>query len=327
MSDASGTLWLDVRQRIWSDELLSVCHLGRARMPRLVEGSEVSGRLRPALAARWGLRSALAVAGGGGDNAASAIGVGAVLPRQGFVSLSVGRLLLVGEGCAIPPLGSFCHALPQRWHQISVMLSAERPALGLQPARHRLRPSCCVALVARAAGARELHLPALLERRSDAAATRAQGVLFGLNHGHDAQRRLRRRRGVSFSLFDGWLTWRRDAVSPVADRRWRTQRLVGAAAGNAPRRHDGRSRARRRAWRVGAARLAWLATAAMKPGVRCLPPVRIRSRCSEASLLGSRRRFVPHPALRERFQCRRREAPEHCCLAGTEARSSSAARR
>ena len=56
MSDASGTLWLDVGRRTWSDELLSVCHLGRAKMPRLVEGSDVSGQLRPALAARWGLR-------------------------------------------------------------------------------------------------------------------------------------------------------------------------------------------------------------------------------------------------------------------------------
>src|SRR5436190_6642394 len=87
MSDASGTLWLDVGRRDWSDELLAACHLTRARMPRLVEGSEVSGRLRPALATRWGMDANIVIAGGGGDNAASAVGVGAVRPNQGFVSL------------------------------------------------------------------------------------------------------------------------------------------------------------------------------------------------------------------------------------------------
>src|SRR5947209_2938771 len=73
MSDASGTLWLDVARRNWSDDLLAATRLARANMPRLVEGSAISGQLRPALARRWGLRPGLAVAGGGGDNAASAV--------------------------------------------------------------------------------------------------------------------------------------------------------------------------------------------------------------------------------------------------------------
>ncbi|HEY2925594.1 FGGY family carbohydrate kinase, partial [Piscinibacter sp.] len=77
MSDASGTLWLDVGARRWSDELLAACGLTREHMPRLVEGSEVSGELRAALADRWGLRAGIAIAGGGGDNAASAVGIGA----------------------------------------------------------------------------------------------------------------------------------------------------------------------------------------------------------------------------------------------------------
>ncbi|MEY2655146.1 MAG: hypothetical protein RLZZ524_2174, partial [Pseudomonadota bacterium] len=80
MSDAAGTLWLDVGRRDWSDSVLAACGLDRSHMPRLVEGSAVSGRLRPDLAARWGLAADIPVAGGGGDNAASAVGIGAVRP-------------------------------------------------------------------------------------------------------------------------------------------------------------------------------------------------------------------------------------------------------
>src|SRR5439155_8929619 len=128
MSDASGTLWLDVGARRWSDELLAACGLTRGHMPRLVEGSEVSGALRAALADRWGLRAGIAVAGGGGDNAASAVGIGAVRPNQGFVSLGTSGVIFLASDRFRPnprsAMHAFCHALPGRWHQMSVMLSA-----------------------------------------------------------------------------------------------------------------------------------------------------------------------------------------------------------
>lgn len=85
MSDASGTLWLDVGQRRWSEFMLAACGLDRSHMPRLVEGSAPSGVLRPSLARQWGLPNHVIVAGGGGDNAASAVGIGAaalVLTRR-----------------------------------------------------------------------------------------------------------------------------------------------------------------------------------------------------------------------------------------------------
>jgi xylulokinase len=85
MSDASGTLWLDVARRCWSEPMLAACDLTLSHMPRLVEGSQPSGSLRPALARQWGLSPDVMVAGGGGDNAASAVGIGAVNPGQGFV--------------------------------------------------------------------------------------------------------------------------------------------------------------------------------------------------------------------------------------------------
>lgn len=78
MSDAAGTLWLDVARRDWSDALLQTCGLTREQMPELVEGCEVSATLAADIAERWGLNPSVLVAGGGGDNAVSAIGVGAV---------------------------------------------------------------------------------------------------------------------------------------------------------------------------------------------------------------------------------------------------------
>lgn len=127
-SDAAGTLWLDVARRDWSDELLAATGLTRAHMPRLVEASQPSGMLKPELARAWGLGTEVVVAGGAGDNAASAIGIGSTTPGDGFISLGTSGVLFVVNDRYRPNPASavhaFCHALPQRWHQMSVMLSA-----------------------------------------------------------------------------------------------------------------------------------------------------------------------------------------------------------
>src|SRR5690606_26241706 len=83
MSDAAGTLWLDVAKRDWSDDLLGVTGLSREHMPRLVEGSEVSAQLKPEFVSRWGMTGPVVVAGGAGDNAAAACGIGAIRPGEG----------------------------------------------------------------------------------------------------------------------------------------------------------------------------------------------------------------------------------------------------
>ena len=128
MSDAAGTSWLDTGRRDWSDALLAATGLSRAQMPRLVEGSEVSGVLRPELAARFGLPAGVVVAGGGGDNAASGIGVGVVHAGQAFVSLGTsGVLFAANDGYQPNPataVHTFCHALPGKWHQMGVILAA-----------------------------------------------------------------------------------------------------------------------------------------------------------------------------------------------------------
>lgn len=128
MSDAAGTSWLDTGARDWSDDLLAATGLARDHMPQLIEGSDVSGQLRDVLATRWGLPKGVIVAGGGGDNAASGVGVGVVRAGEGFVSLGTsGVLFAANDGYQPDPataVHTFCHALPKTWHQMGVILAA-----------------------------------------------------------------------------------------------------------------------------------------------------------------------------------------------------------
>jgi xylulokinase len=128
MSDASGTLWLDVKRRDWSDELLALTGLNRSHMPSLVEGSAPAGTLKRELAARWGMGDDVVIAGGAGDNAAAACGIGAIRPGEGFVSLGTSGVIFVSNDRFRPntsgAVHAFCHAIPETWHQMGVILSA-----------------------------------------------------------------------------------------------------------------------------------------------------------------------------------------------------------
>ena len=128
MSDSAGTSWLDVGKRDWSDELLAATRLSRSQMPKLYEGSAATGEVRAELARRWGIAGRPVVAGGGGDNAASACGVGVVRPGTAFVSLGTSGVLFVSNARFSPDpetaVHAFCHAVPNTWHQMGVILSA-----------------------------------------------------------------------------------------------------------------------------------------------------------------------------------------------------------
>ncbi len=128
MSDSAGTSWMDVGKRAWSDELLAKSGMRADQMPRLVEGTEVSGTLRPELASRWGISGSVKVVGGGGDNSASACGVGCFDEGDGFVSLGTSGVLLSAKaGFAPSPetaVHTFCHSVPDTWYQMGVILSA-----------------------------------------------------------------------------------------------------------------------------------------------------------------------------------------------------------
>lgn len=128
LSDAAGTSWLDVGARDWSPELLEASGMRQARMPRLVEGCAPAGHLRADLVAEWGLSAPVTVAGGAGDNAAAACGVGALNDGEGFVSLGTSGVLLTARDGYVPKpetaVHTFCHAVPDRWYQMGVILSA-----------------------------------------------------------------------------------------------------------------------------------------------------------------------------------------------------------
>ncbi|KPC52178.1 xylulokinase [Amantichitinum ursilacus] len=185
LSDAAGTLWLDVARRDWSDEILAATGLTRAHMPKLYEGNQITGHLKPELAAQWGLRSVPVIAGAS-DNAAGAIGVGIVTPGQAMLSLGTsGVYFAASDGYHANPEGavhSFCHALPHTWHLMSVMLSAAA-CLDFTAG---LTGFADVAALLEAAERRSiddqtpLFLPYLSGERTPHNNPEAQGVFFGL---------------------------------------------------------------------------------------------------------------------------------------------------
>src|ERR1700691_719480 len=186
MSDASGTGWLDVGKRDWSDALLAATALTRAHMPQLLEGTDPSGTLSAAAAEELQVPRIM-VAGGGGDNAASAVGLGVVSPGQAFLSLGTSGVLFVVTDRFRPnpdrAAHAFCHCLPNRWHQMSVMLSA---ASALDWVAQLTGESDLQRLVA-AAQARGLRrttpyfLPYLSGERTPYNDAHARGVFFGLD--------------------------------------------------------------------------------------------------------------------------------------------------
>ena len=97
-------------------------------MPSLVEGTQPAGALKSELASRWGIAGHVVVAGGAGDNAASAIGMGTVAEGQAFISLGTSGVLFAANRSYRPSpetaVHTFCHALPDTWHQMGVILSA-----------------------------------------------------------------------------------------------------------------------------------------------------------------------------------------------------------
>ncbi len=187
MSDSAGTLWLDVAARDWSEAMLEATGLTRSHMPLLFEGNQFTGELRAELAEAWGMER-VPVAAGAGDNAAGAVGVGVVRPGDAFLSLGTsGVLFLANDGYRPNPAGgvhTFCHALPGRWHQMSVILSAAScidwaaRLCGVKDA------GAMLALVeARATPSTgEMFLPYLSGERTPHNDPQAKGVMFGMTH-------------------------------------------------------------------------------------------------------------------------------------------------
>ena len=282
MSDAAGTLWLDVAARDWSGPMLAATGLSRDHMPHLVEGSEPGGSLRGAVASEWGVPAGVPVAGGAGDNAAAAAGIGAVKPGAGFLSLGTSGVLFVSNAAYSPnpdeAVHAFCHCLPGTWHQMSVILSA----------------AACVDWVAALTGADDVaslleaveaagdrtgdlvFLPYLSGERTPHNDPKAMGVFFGLTHDVDRVGLARAvLEGVAFAFADG-----QDALlNAGAD-----IEAISVVGGGARSRYWGRilasSLGRSLHFHVegemgpafGAARLARMATTGEDPSSVCTPP-------------------------------------------------------
>lgn len=281
LSDSAGTLWLDVAARAWSPAMLDACGLTDRHMPALFEGTAATGTLRAELAEAWGM-DPVPVAAGGGDNAAGAAGAGVIARGEAFLSLGTSGVLFLADDAYRPnpaqAVHTFCHCLPDRWHQMSVLLSA----------------ASCVDWIARATGAGDaaalmaevedtdavpgaaMFLPYLSGERTPHNDPHAQGVFFGLTHqtgrAELAQAVLE---GVAFAFADGL-----DALAATGA----PIEAISVIGGGARSRYWGRILSavlnRPLIYRqtaeagpaYGAARLARLAVTGEAPGDVCTPP-------------------------------------------------------
>ena len=211
-ADGSGTMLFDLKARNWSAEVLDALGIPREWMPPTLEGPQITGEVTSEAAEATGLRPGTPVVAGGGDQAAQAIGVGAV--RPGIVALTLGTSGVVfasTESCLIEQEGrlhAFCHAVPDRWHLMGVMLSA---AGSLQWYRDTLAPDVSFdELTAEAAAAPLgseglIFLPYLSGERTPHPDPTARGAWVGLTVRHKRGHLTRSvLEGVAFGLKDGF---------------------------------------------------------------------------------------------------------------------------
>jgi len=210
-ADGAGTLLFDLAARDWSGEVVDALGIPRSWLPPTYEGPAVTGQVSASAAAVTGLRAGTPVVAGGGDQAANAVGVGVVAPGTAALSLGTSGVIFAATSAPLhDELGrvhAFCHAVPDRWHLMSVMLSA---AGSLRWFRDTLAPGDDFgALVASAApvppGSEGLwFLPYLSGERSPHPDPLARGAFVGLTLGHDRRHLLRAvLEGVAFGLRDG----------------------------------------------------------------------------------------------------------------------------
>ena len=211
-ADGADTVLFDLKSRDWSDEVLSALDIPRTWMPQTFEGTEFTGRVTDGAASITGLKVGTPVAAGGGDQAASAVGVGAVEP--GIVGLTLGTsgvIFATTPSALIEPEGrlhAFCHAVPGMWHFMGVMLSA---AGSLQWYRDTLAPNMSFDDLLKeaesiSAGSEGLQfLPYLSGERTPHPDPLARGAFIGLTLRHSRGHLTRAvLEGVAFGLKDSF---------------------------------------------------------------------------------------------------------------------------
>ena len=190
MSDSSGTFWLDIARRDWSPLLLNASDMSLDQMPKLYEGTDATGQLTPAVARAWGMPKRPVVAGGGGDNAAAACGIGAVKDNAALVSIGTSGVIFVSNDKFRPNAGrmvhAFCHAVPNTWHQMGVILSAAASLEWLAGILGAPAPKLTGALGSKLTGpSPALFLPYLSGERTPVGDAQVRGLIMGLGHETD----------------------------------------------------------------------------------------------------------------------------------------------
>lgn len=311
MSDASGTLWLDVGQRQWSEAALAATGLPLAAMPALCEGTDRAGVLRRELVERWGMDVPPVLAGGAGDNAAGAVGLGAVRPGDAFVSLGTSGVVWATTDRFRPgpraAIHAFCHAVPGMWHQMGVTLSAASSLAWWASVVGRSEAELLAELpevIARPSGL--LFLPYLSGERTPHNDAGIRGAFIGLERSTDrAQMTQAVLEGVAFSLRDaldglagaGSVLEQADVIGGGSrSATWlgilasvmgiRLHRLAHGEQGGA----------------FGAARLARLAVTGEDVAAVCLPPERVETIAPDDALQAAYGAVLPryralYPAL------------------------------
>lgn len=209
MCDGSGALLLDSGRRQWSPDIAEACGISMGLLPAAREGSAVSGQLKGAVAAAWGLSPGTIVATGAGDAAAGAIGSGAVNPGDAFISIGTATQYFVARDSYHPApehlIHSFCHGLPERWFQMAAILNG---AGALAWAAGLLGQSDIGKLLATTEAAFTgpsplLFLPYLTGERTPHNNPHAKGVLFGLTPSSSPEQVIQAvLEGVAFTLAD-----------------------------------------------------------------------------------------------------------------------------
>lgn len=313
LSDAAGTHWLDVGKRQWSDELLAASSMERAQMPTLFEGTAATGRLSPAVARAWGMAKRPVVAGGGGDNAASACGMGAIHDNDAFLSLGTSGVIFVANRQFRPnparAVHAFCHAVPGTWHQMGVILSAAASLEWLAGLLATPVPKLLSTLGPRVSGpAPALFLPYLSGERTPVGDSEVRGLMLGLAHETD-------RKTLVHAVLDGVAFALRENLDAIAATGTRIDRLWAVGGGS-----------RSALWlsimatvldlpidlpaagdvggAFGAARLGLIAATGAQPATVLTPPKRARTfmpdKTLRAAYAAAYQRYVRlYPAIRD----------------------------
>jgi xylulokinase len=229
MSDSAGTYWLDVAKREWSPAMLAATHMRRDQMPDLFEGTDATGKLSAGVAKAWGMPLRPVVAGGGGDNVASAVGIGAVKDGDAFVSLGTSGVMFVSNDRYSPNAGkavhAFCHAMQGKWHQMGVILSATASLEWLADVLQTPAPKLTAALGKKLEGPSEaLFLPYLSGERTPVGDSQIRGAIIGLGHETNAK-------AMTHAVLDGVAFAFRDSLEALKDAGTTVKRVMAVGGG------------------------------------------------------------------------------------------------